>query len=92
MLCNKTLIQNKRYMFLVKAPHKTKYFRANFKDIINNTLRVTLYQEENSIFPPEGGIHYIPKDWIAKVESLQDILNNEPVLIDDILISIDQYV
>lgn len=92
MLCNKTLVLNQRYLFLIDTPHMTCHFRANFLDIINNTLRVTRYQDESSINNlPSEGIHCMPKGWIAKVESLPDVLHNEAVLIDDILIYVDNF-
>lgn len=92
MLCNKTLVPNQRYLFLINTPHMTCHFRANFLDIINYTLQVTHYQEVDSNNPPSGGIHCMPTGWIVKVELLPDILTNNTVLIDDILISVDQYV
>ena len=91
MLCNKTLVPNQRYLFLIDTPHMTRHFRANFLDIINYTLRVTKYQEVNSNYLPSGGIHCMPTGWITKVESLPDVLHNEAVLIDDILISVDNF-
>ena len=91
MLCNKILVPNQRYLFIIETPHMTCHFRANFLDIINNTLQVTRYQEVDSKYLPSEGIHCMPKGWIAKVESLPDILHNEPLLIDDILISVDNF-
>ena len=91
MLCNKTLVPNQRYLFLIDTPHMTRHFRANFLDFINYTLRVTKYQEVDSNNPPSGGIHCMPTGWITKVESLPDVLHNEAVLIDDILISVDNF-
>ncbi len=91
MLCNKTLVPNQRYLFLIDTPHMTRHFRANFLDIINYTLRVTHYQEVNSNYLPSEGIHCMPKGWIVKVDSLPDILTNNTVLIDDILISVDNF-
>ena len=92
MLCNKTLVPNQRYLFLIDTPHMTRHFRANFLDVINYTLRVTKYQNESSINNlPSDGIHCMPTGWITKVESLPDVLHNEAVLIDDILISVDNF-
>jgi hypothetical protein len=91
MLCNKTLVPNQRYLFLIDTPHMTRHFRANFLDFINYTLRVTKYQEVNSNYLPSDGIHCMPTGWITKVESLPDVLHNEAVLIDDILISVDNF-
>lgn len=92
MLCNKTLVPNQRYLFIIETPHKMCHFRANFLDFINYTLRVTQYQDNSSINNlPSDGIHCMPKGWIVKVESLPDILRNEAVLIDDILIYVDNF-
>ena len=82
MICNKTLVLNQRYLFLIETPHKMCHFRANFLDCINYTLRVTKYQDESSINNlPSEGIHCMPKGWIAKVESLDESSS------DDILLS-----
>ena len=74
------LHKNHRYLFVKefvsKKIIKRYYFRANFHEIIGNTLIVKLYNEINTS-PPirDYGLcrTSTPINWIKKILSLEDI-------------------
>lgn len=74
----------KSYLFI----RKDKQYRANFIDIIGNTIRVNNYQfvkEPNTVI-------CTPINWIIRIETLVDIMkNHDCILPDDILLIIDEF-
>jgi hypothetical protein len=64
-------------------------FRACFLDIIGTTLRVTKYQNDDTNHCMAGWVT-MPLEWIGKVETLEQITNNQLLLPSEILIEIDE--
>ena len=94
-LCKK-YISGKRYLFHELRPHmkhddtisyETILFRANFVSILDETLIVNSSETE----PNKNTIVSIPIDWITKIETLENILDENPILPSDILLMIDEY-
>ena len=79
----KNIIPGQRYLFYQKDlgnDNKIVKFRADFIDIINSTLRLTkFYCEERKVFI-NSRLLTMPLGWIVKIESLEDILENEVLL------------
>lgn len=77
-----------RYLFYKNTGHETTQFRANFIDIIDNTLRVSHYFENN--IERQSLMTTMPTYWITKFEILNDITKNQNLLLpEDILLIID---
>lgn len=78
-----------RYLFHWKAPHHPTeiLFRANFVSILNQTLIINSSEQEKS---PKTLVS-IPYDWITKVETLENIVTDNPILPSDVLFIIDNY-
>ena len=77
-----------RYLFYKNTPNNTQIiFKANFIDIINNTLRVNEYYE-NDIYVNSVMVT-MPISWIKKVETLNEITNKQLLLPEEILLIID---
>ncbi len=90
----KNIISEQRYLFYQKDlgnDKKIVKFRADFIDIINTTLRLTkFYCEERKTYM-HGGLVTMPVAWIVKIETLEDILENNYLVPSDILLEIDKY-
>jgi hypothetical protein len=66
--------QNKYYIFTKMVNGKSIKFEAKFVEIINQTLIITDYFEENQ--PQRGkSLYSIPLDWIVKIQP-KYLLNN----------------
>lgn len=78
-----------RYLFHWKAPyHPTEIlFRANFVSILNQTLIINSSEQEKS----PNTLVSIPYNWITKVETLENIVTENPILPSDVLLIIDNY-
>jgi hypothetical protein len=84
------LKSGQRYLFYKNTGHETTQFRANFIDIIENTLRVSHYFENN--IERQSLMTTMPSNWITKIETLNDITKNQILLLpEDILLMIDDY-
>jgi hypothetical protein len=78
------LIHGKRYLFI----RGDKQYRANFIDIIGNTIRV----DHCDFCECPDTVVCSPKDWIIKTETLVDIMkDNECILPDEILLIVDEF-
>ena len=88
------LRKGQRYLFHKKIKKNEEkgiiLFRANFIDIINDTLRVTNHEEE-LLSGHKKNIRTMPIDWIDKVETLEEIIESETILPSDVLLIIDDY-
>ena len=66
-------------------------FRAEFIDIINVTLRLTkVYCEERPEYK-NSRLVTMPVEWIVKIETLEDIIQNNNIAPSEILLEIDKY-
>ena len=82
-----------RYLFTKQIKNNPPImFRANFIDIIENTvgstLRVCKYYEDMEV---HSLMVTMPVSWIIKVETLDEITNHKIVLPTDIVLMIDDY-
>jgi hypothetical protein len=68
----KNLIPGKRYLFYRESPYDEYSFRANFKEIIGETLIVNSSETEPSPITEVS----IPVSWITKAESLEEIMGD----------------
>jgi hypothetical protein len=87
------LIKGQRYLFHKQSPnHEQTMFRANYIDVIGNTLRVSKRQVISSPSYYDNSVMVtMPLEWISKIESLDETLAD--ILIpDDILLQIDNYI
>ena len=85
------LLKGRRYLFYKKMPNDdTTLFRANFVDIINNTLRITKRQYMSSSTYEKSKLITMPIEWIIKIESLNETLA-ETIIPNDILLEIDNF-
>ena len=94
-ICKK-YISGKRYLFHELSPHmnddetisyETILFRANFVSILGKTLIINSSETERN----KNTIVSIPIDWITKIETLENIVDENPILPSDILLMIDEY-
>jgi hypothetical protein len=83
------MISGQRYLFHEKAPYMENkiMFRANFVSIIGKTLIINSSETERN----KNTLVSIPIDWITKIETLENILDENPILPSDILLMIDEY-
>jgi hypothetical protein len=89
--------KGQRYLFLKEYVSKDEkiqlYFRANFLEIINDTLIVNIYNEYyNQSFIYDCTLWSMPKIWIKKALTLEDIIGNKSKLPSEILREIDSYI
>jgi hypothetical protein len=85
------LIKGQRYLFYKKIPnHDIIFFRANFIDIIGNTLRISKRQYLSSSTYENSQFITMPIEWIIKIERLNETLV-ETIIPDDILLEIDNF-
>jgi hypothetical protein len=78
------LISGKRYLFI----RGDKQYRANFIDIIGNTIRVDHCEFEEY---PETML-CTPIEWIQNIQTLVSIMkDNESILPDEILLIVDEF-
>lgn len=78
------LIPGKRYLFI----REDKKYRANFIDIIGNTIRVNHYDFEKN----PHMVVCSPIKWILRCYTLIDVMkDHECILPHDILIIIDEF-
>jgi hypothetical protein len=82
----KNLIPGKRYFFYQKSPYDEYSFRANFKEIIGETLIIDSSETEPSPITEVS----IPVSWITKAESLEEIIGDSKLPLDVIRL-IGQY-
>jgi hypothetical protein len=68
----------------------TTLFRANFIDIMGDTLRITKRQYLSSSTYEKSVLITMPIEWIVKIESLNETLA-ETIIPDDILLEIDNF-
>jgi hypothetical protein len=90
----KNMIPGQRYLFYQKNfgnENTIVKFRANFIDIINTTLRLTKFYCEERRSYMHAGLVTMPAAWIVKIETLEDILENNNIAPSDILLEIDKY-
>jgi hypothetical protein len=86
------LHNDQRYLFYKQMPTSTEQikFRANFIDIIGNTIRVRKYCINNIM--DLGKMVTMPKIWIVKIETLEEITKSQLHLPSEILRMIDEYI
>ena len=79
------LRNGKRYLFT----REDKQYRANFINIIGDTIRL-----DNCDFcESPNTVICSPKNWIVRIDTLPDIMKDvECILPDDILLVIDEFV
>jgi hypothetical protein len=82
----KDLRKDYRYLFYLNV--NDRKFRGTFIDIIENTLRVCKYEENNILC--KSLMHTLPLEWIKKIENLT-IITEEKILSNDILNEIDLF-
>lgn len=91
LLSTAPLLKGKRYLFYKKMPNDdTTLFRANFIDIMGDTLRITKRQYLSSSTYEKSVLITMPIEWIVKIESLNETLA-ETIIPDDILLEIDNF-
>lgn len=87
-----TLVKKERYLFIRynDSPYFSKYFRANYIDIVRKQIRV--YDYEDSLTPISRGkyLHIMPLEWIESIYKLEDIVGDS-VLPLDIVRLIDNF-
>lgn len=90
LVAGKKLNPSQRYSFYYKNDyvfHGRHMFRANFIDVVNNTLQVNRACE---MYP--NSMTIIPLYWIEKVETIVDVVDeSNSVLPEDILLTIDGF-
>ncbi len=90
LVAGKKLNPSQRYTFYYKNDYVfygRHMFRANFIDVINNTLQVNRACE---MYP--NSMTTIPLYWIEKVETIVDVVDeSNSVLPEDVLLIIDSY-
>lgn len=79
------LHNNQRYLFSTEKA----VFRANFIDIIDETIRLKKYCKNNIM--DKGWIVTMPKIWIIKIQTLEEITKFQLQLPTEILRIIDEY-
>jgi len=86
------LHNDQRYLFYKMMPCSTAkvVFRANFIDIIDDTIRVRKYCINNIM--DLGKMVTMPKIWIVKIETLEEITKSQLHLPSEILRMIDEYI
>lgn len=90
----KNIIPGQRSLFYMKEfgnDNKIVKFRADFVDIINLTLRLTKFYCEERKQHIQSKILTMPIEWIVKIETLEDIIQNNNIAPSDILLEIDKY-
>jgi hypothetical protein len=100
----KTLRNGQRYLFHIKPEHGYKQFRANLIDVLyshQGTIRFTKVRfaniEDDKANITNSRMVTIPLAWIEKIETLEEILeenvnNNQLLLVpSEILLDIDGY-
>jgi hypothetical protein len=90
----KNIIPGQRCLFYKKEfgnDNKIVKFRADFVDIINLTLRLTKFYCEERKQHIQCNILTMPIEWIVKIETLEDIIQNNNIAPSDILLEIDKY-
>ena len=101
----KTLKNGRRYLFHIKPGHNYKQFRANLIDILydyQGTIRFTKIQfaniEEDRANLTNSPMVTMPLAWIEKVETLEEILDqdntNKTLMLvpSEILLEVDGYI
>ena len=86
------LHNNQRYLFVKQIPGSTDKveFRANFIDIIDDTIRIRKYCKNNIM--DNGLMVTMPKIWIVKIETFSEITKSQLHLPSEILRIIDEYI
>lgn len=100
MLCNTKLHESRRYTFyysdVAKEILKNDFFRSNFINILDNTLRVDNYTDSCGVSCDNPNCVYtMPKEWIARVGTIEDIVKQEghtTVLPEDVMLIINDYI
>ena len=90
----KNIIPGQRCLFYSKEfgdDNKIVKFRADFVDIINLTLRLTKFYCEERKQHIQSRLLTMPLEWIVKIETLEDIIQNNNIAPSDILLEIDKY-
>ena len=90
----KNIRSDQRYLFHSQMPGDKEIisFRANFIDIINNTFQAKQVACQTHEHCNNCGILFMPKEWIIKVETLDDITDGKILLPSEILLEIDRLV
>ena len=86
------LHNNQRYLFVKQIPGSTDKveFRANFIDIIDDTIRFRKYCKNNIM--NNGLMVTMPKIWIIKIQTFEEITTSQLHLPSEILRIIDEYI
>ena len=86
------LHNNQRYLFVKQIPGSTDNveFRANFIDIIDDTIRFRKYCKNNIM--NNGLMVTMPKIWIIKIQTFEEITTSQLHLPSEILRIIDEYI
>lgn len=89
----KNIRSNQRCLFYSQMPGSEEIvsFRANYIDIIHNTFRAKQVVCETHRNYNNCGMLCMPKSWIKKVETLDDITGEQILLPSEILLEIDGF-
>lgn len=89
------LIKGQRYLFyydnylFTNKIVVTRIFRANFVNIINDYLILEKYSIGDKL---HDGIWTMPLSWIVDIETLEDILYENPILPRELIMEIDNFI
>jgi hypothetical protein len=89
----KNIRSDQRCLFHSQKPGSEEIisFRASFIDILNYTLRVKQVVCQTHRNYNNCGMLTMPKSWITKVETLDDITGEKLLLPSEILLEIDGF-
>ena len=86
------LVRGQRYWFTIEG---ARTFRANFLDILHQTLRVTQHEQDLAQHLPtrnESCVWTLPLEWITRVQTLETVTQHQLCLPADIVHVVDNYV
>ena len=92
-MSNLELVKEQRYFFVKNNTKTTNIFRANFYDIINDTIIFTLLNNDvYNIDKNRNMLTSVPLIWIERYYSLYDIIGKQINLPKEIIDMIDMFI